>query len=177
MSLGMINTLKRSSEYLVFFCGILLFASVLFIGAEVILRKFFLISLGGADEISGYILGICITWSLGYVLFEKMHIRIDIIYAKISQRLQRVCDLIAMVITFAFISILSYFSFTVFWTSVQKGSLANTPLATPLWIPQLAWLLGFGFFFIVVLVLLIKAIRALMQGKVDDDINITKEYK
>lgn len=173
----MINTLKRSSEYLVYFCGILLFASVLFISAEVVLRKFFLISLGGADEISGYILGICITWSLGYVLFEKMHIRIDIIYAKTSQRVQRICDLIAMIFTFAFISILFYFSFTVFWTSVEKGSLANTPLATPLWIPQLAWLFGFAFFFIVVLIFSLKAIQALIKGKGDDAINITKEYE
>ena len=54
----MIDKLKKSSEYFIYICGILLLASVLLISIEVVLRKFFLISFGGADELSGYTLGI-----------------------------------------------------------------------------------------------------------------------
>lgn len=168
----MIEKLKKSSEYLVYICGILLLTSVLMISIEVVLRKFFLISLGGTDELSGYVLGICMSWSLAYVLFEKMHIRIDIIYSKVGERLQNLFDMISMVFTLLFIGLLVYFSSSVFYTSLIKQSTANTPLGTPLWIPQLVWIFGYVFFFVVVLILSFKALRALYTKKSDKDVNV-----
>lgn len=152
----MIEKLKKSSEYFVYICGILLFAAVFLTSIDVILRKFFLISFGGTDELAGYALGICISWSLAYVLFEKMHIRIDIIYNKVSKRVQNFFDVIAMGFTLAFIGLLVYFSSDVFYTSFIKNSTANTPLGTPLWIPQFFWLFGYVFFLIVVAILFLN---------------------
>ena len=145
----MIERLKKNSEYFIYFCGILLFASVLLISADVVLRKFFSFSFGGADELSSYVLGILISWSLSYVLFEKMHIRIDIIHNKVSLRVNHLFDVIAMSFTFCFSVLLTYYSFDVLYTSILKNSTANTPLGTPLWIPQGIWWLGFLFFSLV----------------------------
>ena len=170
----MINKLKKSSEYFIYICGILLLASVLLISIEVVLRKFFLISFGGADELSSYTLGICISWSLAYVLFEKMHIRIDIVYTKVSQKFQNLFDLLAVTFTLAFIGLLTYFSSSVAYTSIIKNSTANTPLGTPLWIPQTLWVLGFGFFFIVVLILFFKAVIAFILNKSDNCTNMSR---
>lgn len=172
----MIEKLKKSSEYFVYICGILLFASVFLISTEVFLRKFFLISFGGVDEISSYILGICISWSLAYVLFEKMHIRIDFFYNLLSKTFRSFLDLFAQFFTLLFMSFLTYFSSMVFFTSVEKGSTANTPLGTPLWIPQFIWFLGFVFFTFVVLVLFIKALKAFITNKDDNDTNMKKEF-
>jgi TRAP-type mannitol/chloroaromatic compound transport system permease small subunit len=161
----MTKWLKNISESIVYLCGILLFASVFLISTEVVLRKFFLISFGGTDEISGYILGICTSWSLAYVLFDKMHIRIDILYTRVSKRFQYFLDVIAMVFTLLFISLLTYSASSVFYTSIIKNSTANTPLGTPLWIPQSIWFFGFIFFLIVVVVLLYLAIKSLVTNK------------
>ncbi len=177
----MIKSVKRLSEYFIYVCGVLLFASVLLISTELILRKFFLISFGGADEISSYILGISITWSLAYVLFEKMHIRIDILYTKVSFIFQKIFDVIAYVFTFAFVSLLTYFAYDVFYTSLLKSSVANTPLATPLWVPQFLWFFGLAFFLIVILILLFQAFKTLITKKdnsytgILNDIQITKD--
>lgn len=171
----MIEKLKKSSEYLVYVCGILLLASVLLISIEVVLRKFFLISFGGTDELSGYTLGICMSWSLAYVLFEKMHIRIDIIYNKVSEKLQNLFDVISMIFTLSFIGLLVYFSSSVFYTSFIKNSTANTPLGTPLWIPQMIWVFGYLFFFIVVAILFFKSLRAFIINRSDNDTNIGRE--
>jgi len=171
----MIKKLKKNSEYFIYFCGILLFASVLMISAEVVLRKFFLFSFGGADELSGYVLGILISWSLTYVLFEKMHIRIDILHAKVSQKFKKLFDVIAIFSTFCFSLLLTYFSFDVVSTSIEKQSTANTPLGTPLWIPQVMWWTGFAFFSIVVFILLIVALKTLITNKSNDYTGVSKD--
>ena len=130
---------------------------------------------GGTDEISGYILGICSSWSLAYVLFQKMHIRIDILYVRVSKKFQHIFDIVAMIFTLMFISLLVYSTFSVFYTSLIKKSTANTPLGTALWIPQSIWFFGFVFFMIVVLVLLYHAISSLITGKNNQFSNIEKD--
>ena len=171
----MVNKLKKNSEYFIYLCGVLLFASVLLISTEVVLRKFFLFSFGAADELSGYVLGIIISWSLTYVLFEKMHIRIDVIYEKVSNKSKNLFDVVAMFFTFCFSMLLTYFSFDVIYTSIIKNSTANTPLGTPLWIPQLIWWLGFAFFSIVVFILLMMSIKTLITNKRNDYTSVSKE--
>ncbi|RXK12202.1 C4-dicarboxylate ABC transporter permease [Halarcobacter mediterraneus] len=172
----MIENFKKGSEFIVYLCGILLFSSVLLISTEVFLRKFFLVSFGGVDEISGYILGISISWSLAYVLFEKMHIRVDILYTKASKIVKSSLDSIAMFFTLLFSIFLTYFTGNVFLTSLEKNSLANTPLATPLWIPQSVWFLGFLFFSFLTLIMFIKAIKALIENRIDKDVSVKKEF-
>lgn len=167
--------LKKASKIAVYVCGILLFTSVFLVGVEVFLRKFFLLSIGGVDEISGYILGICISWSLAYVLYEKMHIRIDIFYQKMPMKIKAFLNTFSMLFTMVFTAFITYYAFLVFYTSVQKHSTANTPLGTPLWIPQSFWFLGFLFFLIVVFTLFVKSLKSLKSGVEDEDISIKEE--
>lgn len=171
----MTNYLEKSSKYIIYVCGLLLFFCAFFTGVEVLLRKFFLISLGGVDEISSYVLGICISWSIAYVLFEKMHIRIDILYHKISKKAQYILDLMSMLSTFVFISLISFFAFDVFLSSFEKNSLANTPLGTPLWIPQLLWASGFIFFLIVIIILIYKCLQNIFSERKNDIAAIKKD--
>lgn len=168
--------LKAYSKIAVYICGALIFISVLLITLEVFLRKFFAVSFGGVDEISGYVLGICISWSLAYVLYEKMHIRIDVLYDKLRNKSKAYLDLLSMAFTLLFISFLSYYAGLVAFTSIEKSSVANTPLGTPLWIPQISWFLGFVFFLIVILTLFIKALVAVVKGTNDEDVSIGKEF-
>ena len=47
------------------------------------------------------------------------------------------------------------------WT--QKAA-ANTPLATPLWIPQTLWVLGLAWFCVVLALMLVQASVSLVRG-------------
>lgn len=173
----MTKGLKNSSRYIIYACGVLLFSCAFLTAVEVILRKFFLFSLGGVDEISSYVLAITVSWSIAYVLFEKMHIRIDIFYHIISKKFQNYLDLLSMLINFVFVAIVTYFAFDVFLSSWEKNSFANTPLGTPLWIPQLLWFAGFAFFLIVIIVLLYKSIQNIYSKEKNDYSNIKKEIE
>ena len=124
------------------------------IAIEVVLRKAFAISIGGADELSSYALAISCTWGFSYALFKKSHIRIDVLYCRLPGKGQAFLDLLAYGLLAFYIVTLSYFAFLVVKTSVIKNSAANTPLATPLWIPQTLWLLGLFWFGLMIFIIL-----------------------
>jgi len=153
-----IPIISSLADYSTLFGGALLFGMALFIGVEVLIRKFFSITTGGAEEFSSYTLAIISTWSFAYALLEKAHIRIDVLYNKLRASVQRSLDIVALVSLAAFTLPMTYFSFFVVQTSLARGSKANTPLQTPLWIPQVLWFAGLVFFSAVVVAILVMTI-------------------
>ena len=134
------------------------------IAVEVVLRKAFAISIGGADELSSYALAISCTWGFSFALFRKSHIRIDVLYSRLPLFGRFCLDILSNVLLLFYISILSYFAFIVVKTSVVKFSTANTPLATPMWIPQSLWLSGLLFFGLTIFLILAGTIYNLLRG-------------
>ncbi|MBE0584674.1 MAG: TRAP transporter small permease subunit [Desulfofustis sp.] len=144
--------------------GLLMFLTSGMIAVEVVLRKVFAISMGGADEISSYVLAISCSWAFGYALLRKAHIRIDIFYAKMPQRLQSLLDIMALLAFLIYQVPLVYFAWLVVKTSIIRSSAANTPLHTPMWIPQGLWFVGLVCFLLTTVVLLIATLGRLAQG-------------
>lgn len=151
---GFIKKTEKISQIAAWCSGLLLFLASIMIAVEVILRKAFAYSIGGADELSSYALAISCTWGFSFALFRKSHIRIDVLYSRLPQKWQNLLDFLAYALLAVYIFTLSYFAFFVVKTSVVKHSAANTPLATPLWIPQSLWFIGllwFGFTIFIIL--------------------------
>lgn len=162
------NLLKKSeriSQFAAWGSGTILFLASIMIAVEVVLRKAFAISMGGADELSSYALAISCSWGFGYALFKKAHIRIDVIYVRVPPMVRNIMDLLALVLFGLYMVILSYFAFSVVSTSFSKSSVANTPLATPLWIPQGLWLLGIVGFTITIFLILTGTVYYLSTGR------------
>lgn len=145
---------EKLSQIAAWCSGLLLFLASVMIAIEVVLRKAFSLSIGGADELSSYALAISCTWGFSYALFKKSHIRIDVLYSRMPGTGRALFDLLAYGLLAFYIFILSYFAFLVVKTSVVKHSVANTPLATPMWIPQTLWLTGLLWFGLMIFVIL-----------------------
>jgi TRAP-type C4-dicarboxylate transport system permease small subunit len=160
----LIDIVNRLGTWTAWASGFLLFLTALMIAVEVVLRKFFAISMGGADELSYYALAISSSWTFGYALLRKAHIRIDVLYIKMPSGLRSFLDILALVLFGFCSSIISYFAFKVLQTSIERRSVANTPLGTPLWIPQGLWLAGLAFLTLVILVILCGTIYRLLKG-------------
>jgi TRAP-type C4-dicarboxylate transport system permease small subunit len=157
----MIRLLRASekiSQWAAWCSGLLLFAAAVMIAIEVVLRKAFAVSMGGADELSSYALAISCTWGFSYALFKKAHIRIDVVYSRIPTTVRPFLDILAYGLLAFYIVTLCYFGFLVVKTSVVRHSVANTPLATPMWIPQSLWLLGLVWFCMMIVAILIATI-------------------
>lgn len=165
--------LEKVNSVFALLSGILLLLAIGLIGVEVVLRKAFSISVGGADELSGYALAICISWSLGYTLMHKAHIRIDVLYCKLSNKLKASLDILSLVSLITFMVPLSYFAFHVLNVSITRSSTANTPLQTPMWLPQGLWLFGLLMFLITTIIVLFSTIYYLAKGNYSSAQNIS----
>lgn len=143
--------------------GTLLFVVSIMIGVEVVLRKAFSISMGGADELSSYVLAISCSWAFGYGLLRKAHIRIDILYTRLPAGARSILDILSLFAFLAYLTPLVYFASLVVKTSLMRDSTANTPLQTPLWIPQGLWLAGLVVFLLTIVVLLTGTVCRLID--------------
>ncbi|MDH2291376.1 TRAP transporter small permease [Cobetia sp. 10Alg 146] len=140
--------------------GLLLLAVVVFIGAEILMRQLFNHPLPGVHEYAGYVLAMLSAWGLSHTLMERAHIRIDVVHGKLPAFSRHTLDILAMLALNLVAWVILINAWPVFGKSLSNGSTANTPLATPLWIPQLLWLSGYAWFAITTSVLGLRVLVA-----------------
>lgn len=162
--LALAGTLSRVAVWV---GGALTLASVLLIAYDVIVRRVFGITVGGADELSSYAFAISTSWALAFTALDRANVRVDVLYQHLPVRLGALLDWIALVALGVFSVYLTYHAYDVAMTSWTENAAANTPLATPLWVPQSLWVLGLAWFSVVLALLLIRASVALVTGDID----------
>lgn len=154
----------RMSHYAIWAGGTMILASAILVSVDVLLRKLFVISLGGADELSGYAFAIGTTWALAFTLLRRANVRVDALYIRLPQALCAILDILALIAFGGFLALLTWQAWDVLGTSLAFQARATTPLATPLWIPQSLWLIGLIFFLFTIVPLLLRALFALLGG-------------
>jgi TRAP-type C4-dicarboxylate transport system permease small subunit len=122
--------------------GIAVFMLGLMIAFDVIARRLFGFSVQGTDELGGYTLALIGSLGLAYALMHRRHTRIDILLPFLPARLAGVLHALAIASLAAFAVFIADHAWNAFEETWLFDSLANTPLATPLWIPQAFWLAG-----------------------------------
>ncbi len=153
----------RLSTLLARIAGFAVLGSALMITAEVIARKVFSISIVGADEISGYVLAITVTWGASLALIRRAHVRIDVVQARLPRSIKAVLDLLALLSLLAVTLLFAWFSTRLLSTSIRTGAVSNTQMEVPMWIPQSLWVAGFWILAAVILVVMASALRALFR--------------
>ena len=160
----LLDLARRIARLGAWFGGVLLIAAALLVGVEVVIRKAFNISVGGADELAGYALAISTSWALAFALLERAHIRIDSLYVHLPVRLCALLDIAGLLLLTAFFGLITWYGYGVFWTSWTLGARSLSPLGTPLMVPQLLWVLGLAMFLAIAVLLLVRALVALITG-------------
>lgn len=155
----------RLSTWLVWVAGALLIASALLVTVEVILRKFANISVGGADELSGYAFGIATALAMSYALFERAHIRVDAAYLFFPRWLRRVADLLGVILLVGFAAVITQTGWGLLADTIEYGSRSITPMRTPLLYVQLPWLAGWIYFVLCGLLVIAAALTWLLTGR------------
>ena len=136
----------------------------IFVLADILLRQMGS-SLGGTDEISGYVMAIATSWGMAYTLLELGHVRIDILRRKTGALARSLFDLFSMIVLTLTVSLIAYKCWPVLARSLDNGSRANTPLETPLAWVQTPWFLGWVWFAVVAWLTLFCALRLVMKGR------------
>jgi TRAP-type mannitol/chloroaromatic compound transport system permease small subunit len=164
MAEKLLQHLRRLNRLVAMLIGALLLACTAFVLADIILRKLGS-SLGGTDEISGYVMAIVTSWGMGFALLELSHVRIDILRGRVGALGKSALDLIAMAVLSITITVVALKCWPVLERSVANGSRANTPLETPLWIVHLPWFLGWVWFAVVAWLTLAAALLLILRGE------------
>lgn len=146
--------------------GILLWGGVMIVLLDITLRLIGS-SLGGTDEISGYLMAILAAWGMGYTLTVLGHIRIEALREKVGTRLRLALDLLAIASVAVVITLVAIKGWPVVEKSILNHSRANTPLETVLWTVQLPWLLGWAWFAVVAWIQFIAATVLIATGRQD----------
>jgi TRAP-type mannitol/chloroaromatic compound transport system permease small subunit len=144
--------------------GAMIVAAAILVAVDVIIRKLFVTTVGGADELSGYALAVGSAWALAFALLERAHIRIDLLYQTLPIRLAALLDVLGLLAFTFFVMILTQQGYAVFLQSLVVNSHSMSPLETPLAVPQAMWVLGLALFVVVALLLLVRAVLALVLG-------------
>jgi TRAP-type C4-dicarboxylate transport system permease small subunit len=166
------STLDRVATFLAFMAGgsILILAGL--ITFDIVSRRLFGVSVQGTDELGGYALAMVGSLGMAHVLARREFTRIDLFYRYMPLFLQRFLHVLAYVSLAAVVVFFSYHAWLTLSDTLLFESRANTPLQTPLWIPQSLWTLGMGFF---ALNAILQAARAILLLVVDPA-RIEKEY-
>ncbi len=163
----LLTWLRRMNERLAVIAGLLLLASVTVTILDIIARRFGL-SLGGTDELSGYAMAISTSWGISYALTSMAHVRIDLLRAKAAPAGRALFDAIAILSLAGTAVVIAYRVWPVLAKTLKSGATANTPLETPLWIPQSLWFAGWAWFAVSAVVIAIAVILYVVQAKFDD---------
>lgn len=156
---------RRVAHWGLWFGGALVLLAAILIGIDVVLRKFFNTSIGGADELAGYALALGTAWSLGAALVDRAHIRIDSLYVLFPRWLRFVLDVAGLVLFIAFFALIARHGFNMVVQSWSAGSRSQSALQTPIVIPQFIWFAGLAGLVALGIVLLVHAVLLAARGE------------
>ena len=148
------------------FGSIFLLLSVV-VAVETISRKLFNVSIQGADELGGYALAVGSTIAFSLALMGRNHIRVDVFHDKFPRRMQAALNWLSIVSLAAFGAFIAWLAFRVIGDTLQYGSTAQTPWATPLIWPQSVWNTGLVIFALVATGYAVRATWLLVSGRID----------
>lgn len=173
------NGVKALSRVAYILGGWLLILLSVMVCVEIVLRKVFNQSLQGVDEYGGYVLAITSAFGFAFAFYEGSHIRIDVLVRRLPRGLRIVSSLVALLSLLFVAAFIAKYTVLLAVESWDMESFANTPLRTPLFIPQAIWAAGICLFALAIamrlLVMLQSALRrqwpllALMLDPKDGD--------
>ena len=137
------------------------------VSIETISRKVFNFSLQGADELGGYALAVGSTIAFSLALIGRNHIRVDVFHELLSRKVQALLNWLSIALLATLGVFIAWVAFKVLTDTLQYGSTAQTPWATPLIWPQGVWYAGLVVFALVASGFAIRATWLLASGRLD----------
>ncbi|MDR1874284.1 MAG: TRAP transporter small permease [Synergistaceae bacterium] len=126
-----------------YLCGLGLLAMGLVLFYEVVCRYFFDSPTIWAQETSVYIFMWTMLAGSAYTLMQGKHVRIDLIFERLSRRAQCLLDVLTSSVGVAFSAVVAWQAWDMMAASFKFGKVSATLLRVPVWIPQCSLLLGF----------------------------------
>lgn len=133
------SPIERISLWLSAVCMI---GMVVLILAEVVLRGVFNSTTEHSDELVGYLLVGVSFLSLALCQSRGAFHRVEMVQMRLGPRGQAVSALVFDLLSFGYIALTDWYFLQFVMSSYRREAMASTVLATPLWIPETAMIVG-----------------------------------
>lgn len=153
------RALDALSVALAFLAGTAVFILAFLIVTDIVARRVFRFSVQGTDELGGYVLAMVGSLGLAYVLLVRGFTRIDVMFRILPPMARAVLHVLAYLTLAGLAAFFAWKAASEWHETWLFDAHANTPLQTPLWIPQGLWAIGMLVF---ALSAVIQALRALL---------------
>ena len=159
--------IRRLVDALTMLCGWGLVVFSLGVGVEIVGRRYLGFSLQGVDEVGGYLMAVAVAAGFSCALYDRAHIRIDLLLGHVPGRLAMCLNVLALVGLFVFAVFLASRGLLVLTESYQLEAVSSTPLLTPMVVPQSIWVGSLVLFAIVSLSCAVRALRHALRGEAE----------
>ena len=141
-----LRLLERVAVALALVAGASIAMLAVLIAADILGRDVLGVSIQGTDELGGYVLAFVGSLGMALTLLRRGHPRIDLFFRFFPPALRDVLNALAQLTIAAFALFIAWHALGELRTTLRFGAITNTPLQTPLWVPQGVWFVGTAFF-------------------------------
>ena len=132
---------------------------------EIVARRWFEFSLQGVDEISGYVLAITSAAGFCWAFVTRSHMRITLLFTYVPPAVRTLLNIVAVLTLAAMAVFCAWRGWAEVVANFTSGKPANTPLQTPIWIPQALWFAGLAMFAITTVAAALHAFGLLFRDR------------
>ncbi|MSP98493.1 MAG: TRAP transporter small permease subunit [Betaproteobacteria bacterium] len=132
------DLVDRVNSWVGRFWALSIFCVTLAVLYEVVSRGVFGQGTLWSNETTIYLSAIAYLIGGGYALAHRRHVRIDLIYERLSPRARAILDRFTFVFFLLYAGALIWVGSTMGWTSFQQGEGTGTPWNPPIWPVKLA---------------------------------------
>lgn len=141
-----LRVLDKLAVALALVAGVTVAILAVLISIDIFGRDVLGVSVQGTDEIGGYVLAFVGSLGMALTLLRRGHPRIDIFFRLFPTGVRNVLHVLAQVTMAGFAIFMTWHAWEELEATIRFGAITNTPLQTPLWIPQAVWVAGMAFF-------------------------------
>ncbi|MDI9330265.1 MAG: TRAP transporter small permease [Alphaproteobacteria bacterium] len=116
-------------------------------------------------ELNGYLLAIGMSWGLAGTLFERGHVRIDVLLQRMPLKWRALLHLVSLLALAVTVGFFIWGSVSLARDSLAFGATDLSALRTPLVIPQGLWAAGFILLGLAVLAVLARSVSLVLSGQ------------
>lgn len=134
---------------------------------DIFARRLLGFSTEATTEVTGYLMAIGMSWGLAGTLFERGHVRIDVLVQKLPLKVRvwlHLASLFALLVATGFFA---WGAFSLARDSWELGATDLSALHTPLAIPQGLWAAGLALLLLAGLAIAARSLRQLAAGDAD----------
>ncbi len=159
---NVLRIVEHVAATLALVAGLAIAVLAVLISVDIVGRDFFGASIQGTDEIGGYVLAFVGSLGMALTLLRRGHPRIELFFRFFPRALRDGLHVLAQLTMAAFAVFMAWHAWGELQTTLRFGAITNTPLQTPLWVPQAVWLSGMTFFALTACLASVHAILLLL---------------